>query len=99
MTKFSVQFTADVVTEESANVGDFARSGWIDPQFSKTVLFEAGGDVPSFKFDTREEAEEFIESHIGTADSFDGEDWYASDSHTDLESGENWSYHARIEEI
>lgn len=91
---FSVQFTADVFnpdTEEEFH-------GWLDPQWSKTQLFELDTDVKTYEFDTREEAEEFIESEIGVADSFDGEDWYSADAHMDLESGGNWSYHARITE-
>ncbi len=94
MAKFEVNFTASVQnpdTEEEFH-------GFISPEWSKTQLFSEATDVKTFEFETREDAEKFIEETIGEADNFDGEDWYAADSHFDLESGEDWSYHARITE-
>jgi hypothetical protein len=99
MTKFEVSFTADVVTEESAAHGDADRRGWVDINWSRTMVHENKEDVRVHLFDTREEAEEFIESEIGSADSYDGEHWYAADSHTDLQTGEDWSYCGHITEV
>lgn len=91
---FKVQFTASVFNQDTEE--EF--HGWVDPKWSMTQLRTASTDVETFEFDTRAEAEEFIERTIGAADNFDGEDWYAADAHMDLQSGESWSYHARIEE-
>ena len=95
---FTVTFTADVVTEESADFGDYDRSGWIDPKFSKSVIFDDKADVTHFVFDSLESAEDFIRETIGDYDSYDGFTWYATDSHDDYETGENYSYAAHIEE-
>lgn len=92
---FKVRFTATVNnpdTEETFN-------GWVDPKWSMTQLRSESTDVTTFEFDTRKEAEEFIEQTIGSADNYDGEDWYAADSHMDYQSGEDWSYAAHIEEL
>ncbi len=89
---FTVLFTADVLnpdTEETFN-------GYVNPEYSMTQLFTEPTDVVSVTFDTRAEAEAYVEETIGAADSYDGEDWYAADSH--MESGEDWSYHAAIRE-
>ena len=96
---FEVRFTADVVTPESAEHGDYDRSGWIDPKWSKTEIYDDYKDVTTFKFDTREDAESFIMETIGEADSYDGSSWYAADSHDDYVTGDNWSYAAHIEEL
>jgi hypothetical protein len=96
---FEVRFTADVTTPESAEFGGYDRSGWIDPDYSKTTLFDSYKDVTTYRFDAREEAETFIESTIGEADSYDGSTWYAADGHDDYVTGENWSYAAHIEEF
>lgn len=95
---FEVRFTADVVTEESAASGDYDRSGWIDPEFSKTQLFDVREDVKIYRFDSREEAEKFILETIGDHDSYDGFAWYAADTHEDYVTGDSWSYAAHIEE-
>ena len=95
---FTVTFTADVVTPESAEHGDYDRSGWIDPKWSKTVIYDEYKDVTHFVFDDREAAEAFILETIGDADSYDGYTWYAADSDDDYVTGENWSYAAHIEE-
>lgn len=92
--KTEVKFTASVNnpdTEEEFH-------GYVDPQYSMWTLFE---DEPErrFVFDTKAEAEEFVDSTIGSADHFDGEDWYAADAKMNLESGEDWSYHARFYEV
>lgn len=97
--KFEVSFTADVVTEESAAEGMAARSGWVDKAWSRTEVFENKEDVRVHLFDTREEAEEFIESEIGSADSYDGEDWYAADPHEDYRTGESVHYCGHITEL
>jgi hypothetical protein len=76
-------------TEEEFN-------GYLDPKWSKTTLFELESDVTVFEVETEAEALELIKSYIGEPDSFDGVDFYAADSHDNYETGENWTYHARI---
>lgn len=99
MTKIQVQFTADVGTEESAEHGDAAFRGWVDPTWSKTELRELPTDVKTFTFTTQAEAEAFVDSEIGSADSFDGEHWYAADPHVDNDNGETWNYCAHFTEV
>lgn len=91
---FTVLVTADVFnpdTEETFN-------GYVNPKWSMFELRSQPTDVESVTFDTKKEAEEYVESTIGTADSYDGEYWYAADSKMNLESGENWTYTAIIRE-
>ena len=91
---FTVTFTATVVNPDSEE--EF--HGYVNPKWSMHQLYTEPTDVESFAFDSRKEAEEFVESTIGVADNYDGEDWYAADSTMNLETGEDWSYHARISE-
>lgn len=91
---FKVKFSATVYnpdTEENFN-------GWVDPSYSMWTLFNVEDTPKVYEFDTKAEAEEFVESTIGSADNYDGEDWYAADSKMNLESGEDWSYAAHITE-
>ncbi len=97
--KFEVAFTADVVDEESAANGDARERGWIDPRWSMTQVYENREDVTVETFDTREEAEAYIEETIGNYDSFDGETWYAQDPHEDYKTGDTWSYAGHITEV
>lgn len=89
-----VTFTATVYnpdTEETFN-------GWVDMKWNRFELRSEKEDVRTFEFDELHEALEFIESEIGAADSFDGHYYYAADSRMNLESGEDWSYCAVIEQ-
>ena len=97
--KFEVAFTADVVTAESAEHGDADRRGWIDWDWSSRQVHENKEDVRVHIFDTREEAEKYIEDTIGTADSYDGYDWYAADPREDYRTGESWNYCGHITEL
>lgn len=99
MAKFEVSFTADVTTPESASAGMADRSGWVDIEFSRRQVFENKEDVRVHLFDTLEAAEEFIESEIGSADSYDGEHWYAADVKDDYQTGEQWSYCGHVKEL
>lgn len=91
-----VQFTATVFnpdTEETFN-------GWVDPQWNRFELRSEPTDVRTFEFDTRAEAEEFVESTIGVTGKggYNGDTWYAEDSVFESMTGENWSYAAHITE-
>jgi hypothetical protein len=91
---FTVLITADVYnpdTEETFN-------GYVSPKWSMFELRSEPTDVESVTFDSKHEAEEFVESTIGTYDSYDGEIWYAADSKMNLETGEDWTYTAIIRE-
>lgn len=90
---FKVNFTATVVnpdTEENFN-------GWVDPSYSMWTLFS---DQPEAKeFDTLAEAEEYIDSEIGVVETPERGIYYAQDSKMNLESGEDWSYAAVVNEV
>lgn len=89
-----VQFTATVFnpdTEETFN-------GWVDPQWNRFELRSEPTDVKVYEFETLAEAEDFIESEIGVADSYNGDLWSAADSVTNTITGEEWSYTAAITE-
>lgn len=95
---YQIIFTGDMVTDESASRGDFAASGWIDPNWSMFTLFENRGEVPVFVAETMEEVVEGIESHIGATGTADGEDYYSLDTKTDSD-GNYWSYAAHVREL
>ena len=87
-----VVFTASVYnpdTEEEFH-------GYVSPKWSMFELRSEESDVEVFEVETEDEALKLIEEHIGAADNFDGEDYYAADSRFNDETGEDWSYHARI---
>lgn len=92
---FAVRFTATVNnpdTEETFN-------GWVDPEWSMFELRTDKEDVRATECATHELAVEFIEETIGSVQTDDRESYYAEDSRMNLESGEDWSYAAHIEEI
>lgn len=99
MTKFEVAFTGEKVTEESAAFGDAEERGWVDIRWSRKEFYMDKEDVRTFEFDTREEAEKFIESEIGSADSYDGYTWYAADPDIDYVTGASYSYAAHVTEV
>lgn len=89
-----VQFTATVFnpdTEETFN-------GWVDPQWNRFELRSEPTDVKVYEFETRAEAEEFVESTIGVAGAsgYDGVTWTAEDSVFEPMTGEDWSYAAHF---
>lgn len=96
---YKIKFTGERVTEESAEQGDFAEAGWIDPQFSFKVVHEEAEDVPTFFAETFDEAAELIENYIGMTETDGGGSFYAVDSKLDYETGDTWSYAAHVEEI
>lgn len=96
---FEVRFTGERITEESAGQGDAAERGWVNPSWNRKQLYPKQADVRATGFDTREEAEEFIESIIGSYTTDDGENYYAEDSDLDKETGDYWKYAAHIEEV
>lgn len=95
--KFTVQFTADRVTEESAAEGMAAESGWIDPELSMRRIFDDADEVAAFRFDTYEEAESFIEETIGECEDASAPSYYAKDER--IYDGESWRYAGHIEEV
>jgi hypothetical protein len=97
--KFEVAFTGDVTDEEHAREGATRANGWIDPKWSMTVLHENREDVRTEVFETLAEAEAYIEDTIGSVvDNGDGT-YYAQDGHTDLQTGDDWSYAGHITEL
>lgn len=94
---FKVRFTGERITEESAHYGDFAEAGWIDPNYSKTVLFQDRDDVSVYSLADKEDAVELIRSHIGSTHSDDDETFYALDGRQ--EGTDYWMYAAHIEEV
>jgi hypothetical protein len=99
MTKFEVAFTGEKVTEESAAIGDAEERGWVDLHWNRKQFHENKEDVRTFEFDSLAEAEEFIESEIGSYDSYDGGTWYAADPDIDYVTGASYSYAAHVTEV
>ena len=93
---FEVRFTGERITEESAAEGDAAERGWVNPSWSRKRLYAKRENVAYTAFDTREEAEEHIESILGSYTSDDRENYYAEDADQDLETGDYWKYAAHI---
>jgi len=92
---FTVKFTATVFnpdTEETFN-------GWVDIRWNRFELRSLPGDVTTHTFDTRAEALHFIDSEIGSVGDEQRGTFYAEDSRMNLESGEDWSYAAHLEEL
>lgn len=96
---FRVRFTADVVTEESAALGDVDRRGWVDPKWSMREVFDGREDVRSEVFDTEAEALKYIADTIGAYDDNGDGTYYSQDASQDWKTGEYWSYAAHIEEF
>lgn len=95
---FEVRFTGERVTEESAAKGEPAERGWVNPSWSRKRLYPNKSDSRAQGFDTREDAEAFIESVLGAYTSDFGENYYAEDADQDKETGDYWKYAAHIEE-
>lgn len=96
MPNISVAFTADHVTEASAEFGTPAESGWIDPDYSMKEIYAEREDVQIFSFPTLEEAEEYIEQVIGEFEPTEGENYYAVDTQHDMVTGDYWRYAGHI---
>lgn len=99
MSKFQVVFTGDVTDEVHASEGATRANGWVCPEWSMTALFEEKEEVATYDFDTREEAEAFIEDTIGATETSDGEAFYSTDSNMDMTTGDYWSYCGHVSEI
>lgn len=97
MTKFQVVFTGDVTDEVHAAMGATRANGWVCPEWSMTALFADKEEVATYDFDTREEAEAFIEETIGATETSDGEAFYSLDTKTD--DRDYWSYCGHVSEI
>jgi hypothetical protein len=89
----TVSFTATVYNPDTEEV----FNGWVDINWNRFELRTEQTDVRVHQFDTLAEAEEFVESEIGPADSYENGHWYAADSVMNNESGEDWSYCAYFE--
>lgn len=96
---FTVRFTGERITEESAAEGMPAESGWADPQWSRRKLHEEQKSVRATGFDTLTEAQEFIESTIGPYEPTEAPEgpYYQIDAEQDLETGDYWKFAAHIE--
>lgn len=98
MSKFQVVFTGDVTDEVHAAMGATRENGWVCPEWSMTALFEEKEEVATYDFETREEAEAFIEDTIGSVDG-SGDSFYSNDCHQDMTTGDYWSYCGHVSEI
>lgn len=91
-----VTFTADRYTEESIAEGMPVESGYINVDWNKHSIMEDGDEF--FKdFDTRAEAEAYIEENIGSVEP-SGDSFYAQDSDVDSE-GDTWNFAGHIDEV
>lgn len=96
MNMFKVTFTADRYTEESIAEGLSVEGGYINVDWNKYSIM-ADDDEFSKEFDTREEAEQYIEDNIGSTEQ-SGDSYYAQDADTD-NNGETWMFAGHIEEV
>ncbi len=95
---FKVRFNATVINRDTEE--EF--HGWVSPEWNQYSLYTEREDVKVTEFDTREEAEKFIEDTIGTYETDSGErvtgHYYAADADTNNETGEDWYRCGVIEE-
>jgi ribosomal protein S27E len=91
-----VYFTADITTPESAERGDYERSGWWQPSWSRWEVFENQQDVEPEIYDPEDEQSpaewlaETVTNTIGTPDGMDGSGtFYAADSDQNYSTGED----------
>lgn len=91
-----VTFTADRYTEESLSEGIAEESGYVNVEWNKQSIMAE--DDEFFKdFDTRDEAEAYIEENLGDTEQ-SGDSYYATDSETDSE-GDTWNFAGHIDEV
>lgn len=94
--KYKLQFDARVFNPDTEEY----VTGWIDPARPWEVR-ELHTDVPTFEYDTYEEAEEHVEQFIGPG--FTEEDrgdyimFGADEPETNYETGEDYTYGAMLE--
>ncbi len=89
-----VYITATVVnpdTEEEFH-------GWVDLNWSRFLIFENMEDVRFHELDDDEDAQQVVESLIGSYETSERGTWYAQDSVMNPETGETWSYAAHVED-
>jgi hypothetical protein len=91
-----VTFTADHYTEESIAEGSSVENGYVNVEWNKHSIMEEGDEF--FKdFDTREEAEAYIEENIGAVEP-SGDSFYAQDPEVDYE-GDTWMLAGHIDVV
>jgi hypothetical protein len=89
--------TGERITAESAEFGDAAERGWVDPSWSRTVFHESRNDVRpivSEDLDSEDLADyvrEAIEELGAYEDNGDGT-FYAADSDSDYVTGDEFRY-------
>jgi hypothetical protein len=94
---YGVWFTGMRMTDESAELGDWAESGWVNIKWSLREFLDEQPDP--IVFDTKDEAEEFVDSEIGVVSTDNGINYYAEDMDVDYITGDWFAYHAVIEEM
>lgn len=95
---FKVTFTADRLTEESIDLGASEENGYVNLDWNRfEFVAEEDEDTPAGEFETREEAEKFIEESIGYTEA-SGDSYYAADGAYDNE-GNQWRYAGHIDEV
>lgn len=92
---FKVTFTADRFTEESLAEGISSENGYVNLDWNRHEIM-VDGDEWVTEFETREEAEQFIEDSIGDTDR-SGDAYYACDSEHDS-NYDQWNFAGHIEE-
>lgn len=96
MAKYKLQFDARVFNPDT---GEYS-TGWIDPA-RPSELREEHTDVPTFEYETYDEAKAHVERVIGY--SYEEEDrgdyiiFGADEAETDYETGEDYTYGAILE--
>lgn len=97
---FTVRFTGERITEESASEGMPAESGWVNiHSYSRRTMIEDRSKVTSHGFDTLAEAQEYIDSQIGPCEPVEAPEgaYYQMDAEQDIKTGDYFKYAAHIE--
>lgn len=96
---FEVHITASSYEFDDEGETTSENHGWIIPSWSMTEIYPTDEKPEGEKFDTHQEALDYIESEIGSVDTNDSSrgNYYAEDSKN--VDGVNYSYAGHIKEI
>lgn len=98
---FEARITASEIERDENGETINENHGWITPSWSMTEIYTSPNDIEAEKFDTLEEAIEWIESYIGEVDKKHVErgHYYAEDTHFDYETGYVYSYVGHVSKV
>lgn len=107
MAQREVYFTADIIRPDGSDTdcygepcetgtGYVLESGWIDPDYSRSTVYESRDDVRPDVFDDDDTAPaqwlaDTVTNRVGCVDSVSGESFYGADASTDYRTGDSVS--------